>query len=201
MLRYIKLNPDYLQVEEFCCSRVIFERTRIQLPHIGFLFDNEFIDQTFKRYKRPANSDEPRILPRVCGKCDGYGYYDWVTRLTEQSEDDILVYGEMLNTPQILRNENPISVIFVRKKEHFWYLFYVSEFIPSPITYRCEKCQGTGLHLDLDYLTAITPDDCEDIPIHEPKPKQPNLNREGGIYQWLKKSNSKLLNWMGSLRI
>jgi len=168
MLRYIRVRSNSLQqnVDEFCCSRVIFSRVNIPLPDIKLLFDRDFIFKTFKQYKRNSESEpEPHIIRAVCGKCDGYGFYDWVSRLTtdENCKKPLWTRGD--STPLILKNENPISRLYLHSNETYDIYYYVSEYNPNNMTYRCEQCLGTGMYLEGINLKALTVDD-----IPEPKP-------------------------------
>jgi len=173
MLRYVRVRSNSLQqiVDEFCCSRVIFSRVNIHLPDIKLLFDRDFIFKTFKQYKRDLKSEpEPFIIRALCGKCDGYGFYDWVSRLTtdENCEDPLWTRGD--STPLILKNENLISKLYLHSYNTHDTYYYVSEYSPNNMTYRCEQCLGTGIHLENISLKAIT---ANDIPEQKPIPPEP----------------------------
>jgi hypothetical protein len=126
------------------------------------LFDTAFITETFKKYRREGEREgHASILRANCGKCEGYGFYDWVTRLTDTGEKPTWNHG--MTKPLIVKNENPISVIFLQKRDCSHTYYYVSRFHPSSITYRCERCHGTGLVFRGDGdLIPLTPED--DLP-------------------------------------
>jgi hypothetical protein len=132
------------------------------------LFDNEFIYNTFNKFKRPSNLE---IIPlkAVCSKCEGYGWYDWVARLTADEEKEFT--RSDLTHPIIVKNENPISVIYVSTWSDVKTIYYPSNFTPSQLTYRCEKCFGSGIPISSDHnIHPITIDDLEKVPFKEPPP-------------------------------
>lgn len=180
MLRYIHFDPTTQMIDSFCCSRAVFYDVRIEMPYISFLFDTEYITETFKKYERQPES-MTHILRMCCGKCNGFGYYDWIVRLTNGDEEAILNMGG--SDPVKVQNENPISVIY----QYHNYYYYPSKFRPSPLTYRCEKCAGTGLDIeDLDNLEPITLDDIPPEPppkiIKQVRKKSHNILRR--IFSW-----------------
>lgn len=159
MLRYVDFNPTTQTVEEFCCSRAVFSGVTIKVPDIKSLFDNTYIESTFKRYKRNGNEDM-YILRQSCGKCGGFGYYDWVTRLTSDDNVENLVnLGHDLKVAQKVKNENPITTIYhhiiYQHKERY---IYPSYFEPDPLTYQCEHCLGTGLAIKTEFLEPVSID-------------------------------------------
>ena len=159
MLRYLHFdsNPTQRTVIGFCCSRVVFTDVQIRVPNKSLLFDNNYITNTFKKYRRGPNQ-QSRILGSSCGKCDGYGFYDWVTKLTTGKEEASFNMGERLK-PVIVKNENPISLIYQDIVSSYYY--YVSDFDQSDdLIYRCEQCLGTGMELEnIDRFVSLTPDD------------------------------------------
>ena len=172
MLRYVKIDPTRQVATSFCCSRVVFSDVNIKVPEISLLFDNDYIDQTFKRYKR-GKHEWTEILVSNCGKCEGYGFYDWVTRLTTD-DDENPVYNRGVKKPLIVKNENPISVIYMVETHHLTF-YYVSDFKPDTMTYRCENCLGTGLALHDDYeMVPLTKDNLPQPKVV--KPINTNLN-------------------------
>lgn len=175
MLKYVKLNPLQQNVHEFCCSRVVFHRVKIHVPYINLLFDQNFIRDTFKKYNR-AGGTEPYIIQELCGKCDGYGFYDWVSRLTINDEQEpTWTRGNI--KPLIVKNENPISKLYVEKEHSDHMYIYLSEYDPSDLKYRCEQCLGSGLVLgDLSSFKPITVDELPEINIKklEKQIKKPN---------------------------
>lgn len=180
MLRYVKIDPTQRIATSFCCSRVVFSEVQIKVPDISLLFDNEFIEKTFKRYKRGKN-EWTEILASNCGKCEGYGFYDWVTRLTGD-EDEEPIYNRGMNKPLIVKNENPISVIYMVETRHLTF-YYVSDFKPDSMTYRCEQCLGTGLALHDEYeMVPLTKDTLPEPKVLNPI-KTTNLNIFRRIYE------------------
>lgn len=179
MLRYVKIDPTQRIVTSFCCSRVVFSEVQIEVPDISLLFDNEYIEKTFKRYRRGKN-EWSDILASNCGKCDGYGFYDWVTRLTTDDDEDP-IWNRGIKEPLIVSNENPISIIYMVKTDHLTF-YYVSDFKQDSMTYRCENCLGTGLALHDEYeMVPLTKDN---IPKPEPRVLNPiNLNIFRRIYE------------------
>jgi len=208
MLRYIWYNRQKQMVVRFCCSRVIHRQTDIKITDLTQLFNNQFIEGTFKRYIPSKGKPKSKILPRVCGKCEGYGFYDWVTKLTDGDTSPIYNMGEGVNRPLIVKNTNPIEYVFVIDvpiEEYTIQVMYPTAFIPSPVSYRCEQCCGTGLDIfDIDALKVVTLDTIDLIrpiktfDIEETVLKKDNMR---GIYKWLNQSKSKALNFIASLRI
>jgi len=165
MLRYVKVLQQ--NVIEFCCSRAIFSNVNIPIE-IHDLFDNEYIYNTFNKFKRNSETDITHIKA-VCNKCDGYGFYDWVYRISQENEEDFK-YKSLSEGPLIVKNENPISVIYELKVYNYRKYFYPSKYDPTNLTYRCEKCFGTGLALLNN--TIINPLTIENLPekLFEPEP-------------------------------
>ena len=131
MLRYVKVNPLQQNVTEFCCSRVVFHRVKIHVPYIDLLFDQDFIRDKFKRYIRP-NNVEPYIIRELCGKCDGYGFYDWVSRLTNDGKQEP-VWTRGVTKPLIVKNEDSISKLYVSKDRSDHKYIYLSEYDASDL--------------------------------------------------------------------
>jgi hypothetical protein len=160
------VNPAAQNVTEFCCSRVVFHRVKIHVPYINLLFDQDFIRDTFKRYIRP-NNVEPYIIRELCGKCDGYGFYDWVSRLTNDGVQEP-IWTRGLTKPIIVKNENPIYKLYFRENRADHKYIYLSEYDPSDLRYRCEQCLGSGLVLnDLPSFKPITVDDLPEVKIEK----------------------------------
>ena len=147
MLRYVKFDLLQRNIIEFCCSRVIFHDVKIHVPDDSLLFNNDFIESELKRYKR-TGSGETSILHGICGKCDGYGFFDWVTHIRIEDGAEELDYAKSdLTKPLVVKNENPIETIFayVTGSDRL-YIYYISLCIAeAPMSYRCNQCQGTGL--------------------------------------------------------
>jgi hypothetical protein len=136
------------------------------VPDLSLLFDNEYIERTFKRYRRKPN-EYTDILASNCGRCEGYGFYDWVTRLTTTEDEGEPIYNRgIAKDAMVVKNENPITKLYriVGKYEDVYY--YVSDFKPNPLTYQCEQCLGTGLafHHPVEDLIPITPDTIPEKP-------------------------------------
>ncbi len=165
MLRYVKLDPTTRTARSFCCGRVVFSEVNISVPDISLLFDNDYIEKTFKRYIRKKN-EWTEILASNCGKCEGYGFYDWVTRLTGEDDEDP-IYNRGVKKPLVVKNENPISVIYMVEMTYLTF-YYVSDFKPDSMTYRCEQCLGTGLALHDHEMVPLTKDS---LPQLKPEPK------------------------------
>jgi len=166
MLRYVKLDPTTQIVNSFCCSRVVFSEVQIKVPDLSLLFDNEYIDRTFKRYRRNPN-EYTDILASNCGRCEGYGFYDWVTRLTTTDDEEEPIYNRgMAKDAMVVKNENPITKVYLSKGSFRDSYCYVSDFKPNPLTYQCEQCLGTGLafHHPLEELIPITLDTLPEKP-------------------------------------
>jgi hypothetical protein len=141
----------------------------IPVPSIRDLFDNDFIYNTFNKFKRPPNT-EVHPLKRVCSKCEGFGFYDWIVRLTTNGEDQCI--RSDMEHPVIVKNENPISVIYTRTMNNTQIFHYPTNFTPTELTYRCEQCFGCGLPISSkDNLLPITINDVEKVLSKEP-PKQ-----------------------------
>lgn len=155
MLRFVKINLLHWNITKFCCSRVVFSNINIKVPDIKLIFDNDFIEKNLKRYQRVGGED---LFPisGVCGKCNGYGFLDWVTRLrTHEDIDEDVLWGP--EKPIQVKNENPIQNILFYKSLHdnSLIIYYVSKFDKSELEYRCEQCNGNGLS-DTDALTSTT---------------------------------------------
>jgi hypothetical protein len=125
------------------------------------LFDNEYIERTFKRYRRKPN-EYTDILASNCGRCEGYGFYDWVTRLTTTEDEGEPIYNRgIAKDAMVVKNENPITKLYRIGGHYEDVYYYVSDFKPNPLTYQCEQCRGTGLAFNhsLEMLTSVTPED------------------------------------------
>lgn len=178
MLRFVKYNVSLKTVEAFCCSRVVFNRVSIKILSLHEFFDNQFIEKTFLRYKGKSKKS---ILRECCGKCDGYGFYDWIVKLTDVGNEPLHNFGEAINRPIIVKNENPISAILYDMKPYSRTSFYyVTNFKPSAVTYRCERCHGTGLNLEGRNIKAFTIEDLEPMTIEDIPEKK------GGLYKCFK---------------
>jgi hypothetical protein len=174
MLRYVKFDLLQRSIIEFCCSRVIFSNVNIHIPDDSLLFDNDFIERELKRYKR--NGEEyADIIHGICGKCDGFGFFDWVTHIrTEEGVDEETIFRSDLSKPVKVKNENPIETVFayVDGSDRL-YVYYISHIEDDPLIYRCDQCNGTGLDHDFSRygLKKCKPSDLIDIkpsPIKEP---------------------------------
>ncbi len=177
MLRYVKFNPTTQLVYSFCCGRVIFSDVAIELYDISLLFDNNYIEKTFKKYVR-KKGEWTEILASNCGKCEGYGFYDWVTRLTDSGDKEPVWNRGGQTKPLIVKNENPISVIY-RATHNNHTFYYISDFKADELTYRCEECLGTGIPLHEEYeMIPLTIDSLPKPRVSEIiKPKTYNIFR------------------------
>ena len=187
MLRYVKLDLLQRNVVEFCCSRAVFSRVNVKVPDIKLLFDHNFILNNLKKYKRVGGEDI-WVLPGVCGKCDGHGYFDWVTRLTtdENVDEDELWQSKK---PIIVQNQNPIQNVFVEwwNDSNRLKIFYITHYDEDPLTYRCEQCNGIGLALE-EKLKPFTVDEFLN-----------NFKYKPTIKTEIKKQTSGILDFLGSL--
>jgi hypothetical protein len=166
MLRYVRLDPLQQTVSEFCCSRILFSRVNIKIPDIKLLFDRDYIFNTFMKYKR-GEEEHSNIIRAVCGKCDGYGFYDWVSRLTcDKHEPPLWTRGD--NKPLTPKNEDPISKLYLYSSVTCDTYYYISSYDPSDLLYRCEQCFGTGMTIEGMSLKPIT---IEDLPKQQIKHK------------------------------
>lgn len=169
MLRYVRLNLLQQTIVEFCCSRVVFSNLSIPLLNINLLFDQDFILNKIKKYKR-SGEEATTIVKAVCGKCEGYGFLDWVTKIrTEDGVDEDDWYKPDTKIPVIVKNENPIETIFVDARDNqIIYIYYISYIDKDdPLIYRCDQCQGTGLVHDTSRFSKCTP---EYLNIIQPSP-------------------------------
>ncbi len=159
MLRYVKYDLLQQEIIEFCCGRAIFPNVKIEVPDLGLLVEQSFILNSIKKYRRSPDS-VPLLIKAVCGKCDGYGFYDWVIRIRSEEgvdEDDLYGVGK---EPVVVRNENPITTLFIDTKSEtrMIYIHYISRCMAeAPMSYRCEQCGGVGLPgLVLHEMTKFT---------------------------------------------
>ena len=165
MLRYVKFDLLQREIIEFCCSRVIFHNVKIYVPDDSLLFNNDFIESELKRYKRTGDI-ETSILHGICGKCDGYGFFDWVThiRTVDGIREDDYSHSD-LTKPLVVKNENPIETIFAHVNgSDRLYIYYISHIEVDPLIYRCDQCHGTGLSHDFsEYAKKCKPEDLINI--------------------------------------
>lgn len=183
MLRYVKFDLLQRSIKEFCCSRVIFSNVDIHVPDDSLLFDNDFIEREIKRYKR--NGEEyTDILHGICGKCDGFGFFDWVTHIrSEDGVDEDTIDRSDLSKPIQVKNENPIETVFAHVSTDRLYVYYRSQMEDDPLIYRCNQCRGVGMDHDYGrFSKECKPEDLINVkPLPKaPPPIPPNMN-------WFKK--------------
>ena len=178
MLRYVKFDLLQREIIEFCCSRVIFHNVKVHVPDDSLLFNTDFIESKIKRYRR-TGSVETTIVHGLCGKCDGYGFFDWVTHIRTQDGVSEFDYADSdLRKPLIVKNEDPIETVFAYMSgTDRLYIYYISRIEVDPLIYRCDQCQGTGLaHNCIDRTKKCKPEDLINIKPSPIKiPEQPNL--------------------------
>lgn len=159
MLRYVRYDLLQQDITEFCCGRVTFPNVKIEVPDLRLLVDQSFILNNIKKYRRGPEC-EPLPVRAVCGKCDGYGFYDWVVRIRSEEgvdEDDLYGVGK---EPVVVRNETPITTLFIDTQSNTRriYIHYISQCLAeAPMSYRCEQCGGTGMtHFISNQMTKFT---------------------------------------------
>jgi hypothetical protein len=186
MLRFVKFDPLRQRIYEFCCSRVVFCKVNVAVPNIKLLFDNDFILSNLKKYRR-VGGEELITVRGVCGKCDGYGYLDWITRLrTEEGVDEEMLWRSLSPIP--VKNENPIISVFAEEYNAGRILiYYPSAYDESEMQYRCDQCRGTGMADNTSHLREFTVEEfLEFYNYKPPKPTEP-------------KKTTGFLDFLGSL--
>lgn len=199
MLRFVKYDLLQQVITEYCCGRAIFPNVKIEIPDLRLLIDQSFILNNIKKRKRDIEyHTEPYPIPNVCGKCDGYGFYDWVVHIRTVDgvdEDDLYGVGK---EPIIVKNENPITTLFIdtRSDSKSIYIHYISLCIAvAPMSYRCDQCHGVGLVHDINRMSKLSAKDFLDW-----CDKDPELTiREKPIFKPKLSITTKIIKYLKSL--
>ena len=185
MIRYIVYSKLQQKISSFCCSRVIFSGLQIKVKHPTLFFDSDFLSE-LKRYNRSTDENaKTSIIRGVCGKCDGYGIFDWVTRITTDDGATEKAISHVDTTrPVVVKNENPIKTVYINDQTDRIKFYYISDFMTDDLTYRCDQCLGIGLDVDISKIVELHTDQISDI-ISKPKPKPKPIIRTKGYLRKL----------------
>lgn len=146
MIRLVRFDLLQRKILNFRCNRVVFSDVNINVPSISCLTDYNFLDEKLKKYTR-VGGEEVHLSTHVCSKCEGYGFYDWVTSLRGPDDEDDEYWSDTKELI-LVKNENPITHLFTDESNPFVdkvHIYYPSSFEPDELTHRCENCYGTGI--------------------------------------------------------